>query len=161
MAYLKLGDVISGQEGEAKVTFYNDNGSVTVEDFFSARNIEATVEMQKAEGRTLGRRGTQHKPNGWTGTGSCNLYYITSMFRKMAISYVKTGKPMYFDLFVKNDDPGSTVGVQSTMLRHCLFDSVVVAKLDVEADFLDEDMDFTFDDVDLMDEFGRPQLYEV
>lgn len=158
MAYLKLSDIVSGQEAEAKITIYNENGSTTVEDFFSARSLEATVEMEKAEGRTLGKRGTQHKPNGWNGTGTCTLYYVTSIFRKMAINYIKTGKPTYFDLFVKNEDPASTVGVQSVILRNCLFDSVVLAKFDVDAEFLDEDMDFTFDDADLMDEFGKPVL---
>lgn len=158
MAFLKIGDTISGQEAEAKITIYNEDGSSIVQDFFFARNLTATINMEKAEGRTLGRRGTQYKPNGWSGAGDCNVYYISSVFRKMAMTYIKTGKPIYFDLYIKNEDPASTVGAQTTILYNCLFDSVVIAKFDVDADMLDEDMAFTFDDVDLIDEFGNPVL---
>jgi hypothetical protein len=35
---------------------------------------------------------------------------MTSLFRKMAIQYAKTGKDTYFTITVVNDDPGSTVG---------------------------------------------------
>jgi hypothetical protein len=148
---LRAGDTISGQEGRATATI---GGSV--QDMFFIKSMEATLEKIKAEVKTLGHRGTQNKSAGWTGSGSMTIYYMTSLFRKMAIQYAKTGKDTYFTITVVNDDPGSTVGKQTIVLYNVNIDSVILAKLDVETEALDEDIDFTFDDVDILDEFGNP-----
>ena len=157
MPYLKAGDVISGQEGWASILIHDADGD-RVEDLFMVKNLEATVEIQKTDVYTLGKRGAQHKPNGWSGSGSMTVYYITSLFRKMVIQYIKTGKPVYFDITTTNDDPGSSVGLQTVVLKNCTVDSSTVAKLDVESEVLDEDMDFTFDDVDILESFESPTL---
>lgn len=156
--YLKAGDTISGQEAVAKMTIKNTDGSSSVEDMFFAKNLEATCEINKTAVKTLGKRGEQHKPNGWTGSGSMTIYYVTSLFRKMAMQYIKTGIPVYFDITVTNNDPASSVGAQTTVLKNCSLDSVMLAKLDVESDVLDESVDFTFDDADILDEFSEPTL---
>ena len=156
--YLKAGDTISGQEAVATMLVHNPDGSTSVENMFWGKNLEATAEVQKTEIYTLGKRGAQHKPNGWTGSGSITIYYITSLFRKMAIQYIKTGRPVYFDITVTNEDPSSTVGPQTTVLRNCTIDSVILAKFDVESEVLDETIEFTFDDADILDEFQQPVL---
>lgn len=156
--YLKAGDTISGQEGVAKITVKGPGGTSTIEDLFFAKKVEGECEIKKTGLKVLGKRGEQSKPNGWVGTGSLTLYYITSLFREMAIRYIKTGVPTYFDLLVSNDDPGSTVGRQTTVLKNCTIDKAILAKLDVDAEVLDEEMPFTFDDADLLDKFGRPVL---
>ena len=152
MPYLKAGDVISGQEGWASMLVHDASGD-RVEDLFMVKTLSATAEMEKTDVYTLGKRGAQHKPNGWSGSGS-----ITSLFRKMIIQYIKTGKPVYFDITITNQDPGSSVGLQTVVLKNCSLDSSIVAKLDVESEVLDEDLDFTFDDVDLLDSFDAPEL---
>lgn len=158
MSYLKAGDTISGQEAVATMLVHNEDGSKAVETMFWAKNLEATASIEKTEVRTLGKRGVQNKPNGWSGSGSMTIYYITSLFRRMALQYIKTGVPVYFDITVTNNDPGSSVGQQTTVLKNCTLDSVILAKFDVEADVLDEGVDFTFDDVDILDEFQVPVL---
>ena len=158
MSYLKAGDTVSGQEAVATMLVHNEDGTKTVETMFWAKNLEATASIEKTEVRTLGKRGAQNKPNGWSGSGSMTIYYVTSLFRRMALQYIKTGKPVYFDITVTNEDPGSTVGPQTTVLKSCTLDSVILAKFDVEADVLDESVDFTFDDVDILDEFQTPTL---
>lgn len=158
MSYLKAGDTISGQEAVATMLVHNDDGTTTVEQMFWAKNLEATASIEKTQVRTLGKRGAQNKPNGWSGSGSMTIYYITSLFRRMALQYIKTGKPVYFDVTVTNNDPGSTVGTQTTVLKSCTLDEVILAKFDVESDVLDETVSFTFDDVDLLDEFQNPVL---
>ena len=157
MPYLKAGDVISGQEGWASMLVHDASGD-RVEDLFMVKTLSATAEMEKTDVYTLGKRGAQHKPNGWSGSGSMTIYYITSLFRRMALQYIKTGKPVYFDMTVTNNDPGSTVGSQTTVLKCCSLDEVILAKFDVESDVLDETVSFTFDDVDLLDEFQNPVL---
>lgn len=156
--YLKAGDIVSGQEAVGRMTIKNPDGTSTIEDMFFAKNLEGKCDIKKTEVRTLGKRGTQHKPNGWTGTGTMSIYYVTSIFRKMAIQYIKTGVPVYFDVLVTNSDPGSTVGDQTVILKDCSLDSVLLAKFDVEADSLEESVEFTFDDADLLDAFVQPTL---
>lgn len=158
MGYFKAGDTISGQEAVARMNIKQPDGTTVVEDLFYGKSLEATCEIQKTEVKTLGKRGSQHKPNGWNGTGTLNIYYATSTFRKMAIEYMKKGIPIYFDLTVINEDPASTIGPQTTLLKDCTLDSVLLAKFDVESEVLDEQMEFTFDDADLLDEFGIPVL---
>lgn len=158
MSYLKAGDTVNGQEAVAKMTIKNGDGTSTIEDMFFAKNLEATCEINKTAVKTLGKRGEQHKPNGWTGSGSMTIYYVTSLFRKMAMQYIKTGVPVYFDVMVTNNDPASSVGPQTTVLKNCTMDSVLLAKFDVESEVLDEDVDFTFDDAELLDEFLKPTL---
>ena len=158
MSYLKAGDTISGQEAAASMLVKAPDGSTSVENAFWAKNLEATVQVEKTDVYTLGKRGVQYKPNGWSGSGSMTIYYITSLFRKMALQYIKTGVPAYFDLTVTNNDPGSSVGTQTVILKNCTLDSVIVAKFDVESEVLDESVEFTFDDVDILDEFVAPTL---
>lgn len=158
MSYLKAGDTISGQEAAASMLVKAPDGSTSVENAFWAKNLEATVKVEKTDVYTLGKRGVQYKPNGWSGSGSMTIYYITSLFRKMALQYIKTGVPAYFDLTVTNNDPGSSVGTQTVILKNCTLDSVIVAKFDVESEVLDESVEFTFDDVDILDEFVAPTL---
>lgn len=158
MSYLKAGDTISGQEATAKMTIKNSDGTTTVENLFFAKNLEATCEINKTAVKTLGKRGEQHKPTGWTGSGSMTIYYATSLFRKMAIKYMKKGIPTYFDLTITNKDPGSSIGKQTTVLKNCLLDSIVLAKFDVDAEVLEEDVDFTFDGAELSKKFSKPTL---
>lgn len=153
MAYLRAGDIISGQEG--KVTF-NIDGNIETGAY--VKTLEASFEKQKSEINTLGHRGTQHKTTGWTGSGSMTIYYITSVFRNMARQYAKTGKDVYFDVTIENDDPTSTIGKQTVVLYNCNIDTTILAKLDVENTELDEDIDFTFDDFDILDKFKSPKL---
>lgn len=149
--YLRAGDTISGQEGKA-IAKIDGN----IQEMFYIKMLEATFEKLKTEVKALGKRGTQHKGNGWQGSGSMSIYYVTSMFRNMALKYAKTGKDTYFDITIINDDPTSTIGKQTVILYNCNFDSIILTKLDVESSTLEEDIDFTFDDFDILDSFGNP-----
>lgn len=149
--FLKAGDIISGQEGKVTATI---DGVVEVMAY--VKNLEATFEKQKSEIKTLGHRGTQHKTTGWTGTGSMSMYYITSKFRELARKYAKEGIDTYLDVTVVNDDPTSTVGNQTVTLYGVNLDNTILAKLDVDNTELDEDIDFTFDDFEILDSFGTP-----
>ena len=149
--YLRAGDTISGQEGTAQAII---NGQV--ENLFMVKSLEATIEKNKEELKTLGKRGTQSKAAGWSGSGSMTVYYTTTMFRRLMLDYVKNGRDVYFDIIITNDDPTSTIGRQTVALHGCNLDSVLATKLDIDSTALDEDLDFTFDDVDILEEFGRP-----
>lgn len=150
---LNAGDTISGQEGKATAKI---NGEV--KDMFYIKTLEATCEKNKQEVRTLGKRGVQHKTTGWSGTGSMTIYYVTSEFVRMAKEYIKNGVDTYFTVTIENNDPTSSIGKQTVTLFDVNVDSIPVAKLAVEDEVLECDMDFTFDDLDLIDEFGVPEV---
>jgi len=151
MAFLKAGDTISGQEGRAYATI---NGQV--EEMFYIKSLEATIEKQKTEVRTLGKRGVQHKATGWTGSGTMTMYYVTTLFRRLMLDYIKNGRDVYFDVTIVNEDPTSSIGRQTVVLKNVNLDSVMAARLDTETEVLDEEISFTFDDVDIMDSFVNP-----
>jgi hypothetical protein len=153
MGFLKAGDVISGQEGRAFATINGEN-----HEMFYLRNIRAVAEKRKSEIRTLGKRGTQRKAAGWSGTGDMTIYYVTSKFRQMMYQYIKDGVDTYFDITIVNEDPSSTIGKQTVTLMGVNLDDVVMAALDTEADELDEDVSFTWEDIDMPDLFTEPVL---
>lgn len=153
MPFLRAGDTISGQEGRAYATINNQ-----VEEMFYIKTLEGKIEKNKTDVKTLGRRGTQHKANGFNGTGSMTIYYVTSLFRQLMLDYIKTGKDTYFDITIVNEDNNSSIGKQTVVLKNVNLDSVIIAKLDTESEVLDEDADFTFDDVDVLDSFVAPTL---
>lgn len=148
MAYLKAQDTVCGKEGIAQI---NINGEI--HKLFNIKSLEVKMEKNKSEIQVIGARATQHKTTGWSGSGSMTVHYMSSLFRKLAIQYVKTGKDIYFDMIVTNDDPTSDTGKQTVALYNCNVDSTILAKLDIDDDALEEDMDFTFDDVEMLEEF--------
>lgn len=149
--YLKAEDTVSGKEARAQIIIGGK-----VQELFYAKKVEATIEKNKAEINTIGNRGTGHKTNGWNGTGSMTIYYVTSLFREKIIEYIKTGRDFYFDLVGTNDDPASCVGKQISALYGCNLDSVKLLSIDLDADTLEEDMDFTFEDADILTSFSSP-----
>lgn len=152
MAFLKASDTISGQEGRAYATI---NGQT--EEMFYVKTLEATVEKQKAEVKTLGRRGVQHKATGWSGSGSMTIFYTTSRFRELMLQYMQNGVDTYFEIEVTNEDPSSTIGKQTVILKGVNLDSVIMASLDTEAEALEEEVSFTFEDVDMPVSFNLPK----
>lgn len=151
MKTLNAPDTISGKEGRAYAKIDGNN-----EDLFFAKTIESTVEKSKSEVKAIGKRMTGHKTTGGNGTGSMTLYYMTPLFRQMIKQWKETGQDIYFDMVIENDDQESSAGKQSVLLIDCNLDSVVLGKLDGDSgDPLDEDVDFTFEDFDILTPFTQ------
>lgn len=151
MKTLNAPDTISGKEGRAYAKIDGNN-----EDLFMAKTIEATIEKAKSEVKAIGKRMTGHKTTGGNGTGSMTLYYLTPLFRQLVKRWKETGVDIYFDMVIENEDPSSAAGKQSILLIGCNLDSVVLAKLDGDSDDpLDEDIDFTFEDFDILTPFNQ------
>lgn len=147
--FLTAEEIISGQEGRAYLKVNGRN-----RELMYLKSVEAVVTKKKTAVRTLGRSGDQYKAAGWSGRGKMSIYYVTSLFRELMLQYIRTGKDVYFDLVVVNDDGNSSFGRQTVALRNCNLNSVVLAKLDVNADNLDETVEFTFDGAELLDSFA-------
>lgn len=132
---------------------------VTIEgntyNFMSAINLEANFEKNKAEIPILGRTGKGHKATSWNGTGNATFHYNTSIFRQLFYRFKQTGEDVYFDIVITNDDPAATdVGKQTVTLKGCNLDGGVLAKFDADGEYLDESLDFTFEDFEINTPFN-------
>ena len=137
---------------------------VTIEDkrynLMQAINLEANFEKNKTEVPILGKTGKGNKATSWTGTGSATFHYNTSVFRMLMYRYKETGQDVYFDIQVTNEDPTSSVGRQTVILKDCNVDGGILAKFGADAEYLDEDMDFTFEDFEIPEQFKLLQGME-
>lgn len=121
--------------------------------FMQAINIEAKMEKNKSEVPILGKTGKGNKSTGWKGTGSATFHYNTSIFRELLYKYKETGQDIYFDIQITNEDPTASVGRQTVILKDCNIDGGIIAKFDADAEYLDEEMDFTFEDFEIPEKF--------
>ena len=146
---MKAKDSISAKLAECFVTVGSNRYN-----FMQAINLEANFEKTKSEVPILGKTGRGHKSTGWNGTGSATFHYNTSIFRQMMEDFKNTGNDIYFDIQITNDDPTSAAGRQTVVLVGCNIDGGVLAKFDADNDdYLDEDMDFTFEDFEIPEKF--------
>ena len=150
MQSMNAKDAISASQAECFVTIEGNRYN-----FMQAINLEANVEKTKSEIPILGRTGKGNKTTGWKGTGSATFHYNTSIFRQLLYRYKETGEDVYFDIQVTNEDPASSVGRQTVILKDCNVDGGILAKFDADAEYLDEDMDFTFED------WGMPETFKM
>ena len=118
-----------------------------------AKNLKATVKKNKKSVPILGQTAVGHKTSGWEGNGSMTIYSVTSMFTKMMEDYKDTGEDVYFEMQIVNNDPTSASGRQTLLLRDCNIDSAVIAAFDADGDWLEQDVDFTFDDFKMPEGF--------
>ena len=146
---LKAKDTISASLAECFITIDGNRYN-----FMQAINLEAKVEKTKSEVPILGKTGKGNKSTGWKGTGSATFHYNSSIFRKILEKYKNTGEDTYFDIQVTNEDDTSEAGRQTVILKDCNIDGGILAKFDADGEYLDEDMDFTFDDFEIPEEFN-------
>lgn len=149
MSFMEAKDAVSASLAQCYVVI----GTNTY-NFMQAINLEAKMEKTKSEIPILGRSGKGNKTTGWKGTGSATFHYNTSIFRELLYLYKKTGTDIYFEILVINEDPTSAVGKQQIRLIGCNIDGGILTKFDADAEYLDEDMDFTFEDWEISQPFN-------
>ena len=148
-------DTVSASLAECYVTLEGKRYNL-----MQAINLEANFEKNKTEVPILGKTGKGNKATGWTGTGSATFHYNTSVFRMLMYRYKETGEDVYFDIQVTNEDPTSAVGRQTVILKDCNVAGGILEKFHADAEYLDEDMDFTFEDFEIPEQFKLLQGME-
>ncbi|NCU30384.1 phage portal protein [Candidatus Saccharibacteria bacterium] len=151
---LNVKDTVNGGQGLVQMEIEGN-----LETLFHVKNVEAFIEKNKESLPLAGSHWEHSKLKTIKGTGSCTLYYMTSTFVKLAQRLAKEGKDFDFDMIITNEDKGSSVGKQTTVLRNCNMDKILVAKFDTDSAALEEDFDFDFTDLDLLDEFTKPSYF--
>lgn len=152
MQSMNAKDAVSASLAECFITIEGNRYN-----FMQAINLEASIEKTKAEIPILGRTGKGNKTTGWKGSGSATFHYNSSIFRELLYRYKETGEDIYFDIQITNEDPTSSVGRQTIILKDCNVDGGILAKFDADAEYLDEDLDFTFEDWEMPETFSHLQ----
>jgi hypothetical protein len=147
---MKAKDTLSAKLAECYVTIEGRRYNL-----MQALNVEAKFEKNKTTVPILGKTGGGNKATGWIGTGSTTLHYNTSIFRELILRYKDTGEDIYFDMQITNEDATSSAGRQTVVLQDCNIDGGILAKFDADGDYLDEDVDFTFED------FKMPETFNI
>lgn len=122
-------DAVSASLAECYVTIEGNRYNL-----MQAIKLEAKVEKTKSEVPILGKTGKGNKATGWKGTGSATFHYNMPIFRRLLKRYKDTGEDIYFDIQCTNEDPTSSVGRQTVILKDCNMDGGILAKFDADAE---------------------------
>lgn len=151
--HTKLSDLITGSEGSAYITVDGENRY-----FFELSKIEANIEFTVISKKLLGHRMKQHKVVGAEGKGSLSIYNVSPAALKIYKDYIKTGRTPAISIQAINDDSSSTIGRRTVLLRNCIFAKVPVSFIDDGSEELNTvDIDFTFDDIDDLENYNLPE----
>lgn len=123
--------------------------------FMQMIDAEFKVEKTKATVPRLGAIMAGHKSCGMEGTFSATAHYNQSVFRQALIDYKNTGEDMYFETQITNDDPSSAAGRQTLIFYDCNTDGGILAKFDADGEYLDEEIEGTFEDFSMPEAFAN------
>lgn len=152
MARMPVNLPIASNMGEAFATIEGERVSL-----MNIVNLKADVSLDKTKIGILGRRQKGTRTLTADGSGTMTLYKISSRFVAMVKEFMDTGREVFFDIQVLNEDPTSPIGRQTVILKECTIDSITVAQLDVEGGIAQESIPFTFAHMELPEQFKRVQ----
>lgn len=155
MSYILAKDALNGKQGKAFITLHKDTGD-EIHELFSAKKVQTKVDYQKADFKTIGTTTIQKKTTGASKTGTMTIYLGTPLFVEMAREYESKGKVLYFDLQVTNSDPSTSVGTQEIAYYDCSLDSIPLSILDADADFLEQEVGFSYTSFEVLRNFNNP-----
>lgn len=118
-----------------------------------AKKFEAKFNKEKKKISILGKTGQGNKTTSWGGTGNMTIYRNTPIFNELMLKFKNTGEDIYFDIQITNEDPTSAAGRQTMIFKGCNIDGGVLASFDADGDFLEQDIDFTFEDFEMPEKF--------
>ena len=125
--------------------------------FYFMQMIDMVVQVEKSK-TTVPRLGAimaGHKSCGMEGTFSGTAHYNQSVMRQLLLDYKNSGVDAYFEMQITNDDPGSDAGRQTIVLYDCNTDGGILAKFDADGEYLDEEIEGTFEDFSMPESFAQ------
>lgn len=141
-------DAVSASLGECYITIDGNRYN-----FMQAINVEINMEKTKVEVPILGKLGKGNKAVGWKGTGKATFHYNTSIMRELLYKYKSEFIDTYFEMQLTNEDKTTTVGRQTIILIDCNLNGGILAKVDADGEFLDEESEFTYEDWEMPEKF--------
>ena len=124
------------------------------------RNITASIEVATEEFRCIGEMMHRHKGVGMRGSGTMTLYTGTREFSEYLQIFKNNMINFRFEIYAEMKDPESPSGgnvngrgARAVILRDVLLHGTQLFKLDTEDGILDYDVDFDFDDFEIIQDF--------
>lgn len=146
---MKAQDTLSAKMAECFITINGNRYN-----FMQIIDFEAKVEKTKSKVPILGKVMEGNKTVGLSGTFSGTAHYNQSIFRQVLLDYKNTGIDTYFEIQVTNDDPQSSAGRQTVVLMDCNTDGGILTKFDADGEYLDEEIEGTFEDFKIPEKFN-------
>lgn len=146
---LQTGDVINSKDAMVTATI---NGRVIT--LIECTDFEAKLEKNKEDVQVLGSHWKHHKVTSIEGTGTLEGYLVSSMWIKYALPYINGGAELYFNITVDIDDKSSRTGKQTVQLTDVSLDDIPIADISADDSVLDWSSDFTFEGIQLINEFN-------
>lgn len=149
---MKVSDVISAKMATCFIEIDGQRYSA-----MNAKSFTADFNLEKKDVPLLGRMEVPKKVTGMSGTGKATFYDVSSRFKQAVLDFKKTGKLPYFNAYITNEDPQSGAKKQEMVFKNCLFDKITLASFDVSGEFLEQEMDFSFEDCEMVTAFESIQ----
>ncbi len=146
---LQTGDVINSKDAMVTATI---NGRVIP--LIECTDFEAKLEKNKEDVQVLGSHWKHHKVTSIEGTGTLEGYLVSSMWIKYALPYINGGAELYFNVTVDIEDKSSRTGKQTIQLTDVSLDDIPIADISADDSVLDWSSDFTFEGIQLINEFN-------
>ena len=145
---MKARDTIAAKLAECFITIGSRRYN-----FMQMIDMEVSIEKTKSSVPRLGAIMVGHKSCGMEGKFSGTAHYNQSVMRQLLLDYKNTGVDTYFEMQITNDDPTSAAGRQTIVLYDCNTDGGILAKFDADGEYLDEEIEGTFEDFSIPESF--------
>lgn len=145
---MKSKDTISARLAQCYITIGSRRYN-----FMQMIDFEATIDKTKGTVPRLGAIMVGHKSYAMEGTFSGTMHYNQSVMRELMVDFKNTGVDTYFEIQITNDDPASDAGRQTVIFYDCLLDGGTLAKFDADGEYIDEEVEGTFDDFSIPEDF--------
>ena len=143
-------DTISSKEGTVYASVDGKNIP-----FAEIIEMEAKIELKTVDITPIGQRMKSKKVVGAEGTGSIKYYFQNPAIRNIIVNYVKEGKISEISIKYANEDPTSKAGRNSGVLKNVIFEKALLFKTSGEDNVLEEETDFSFNDIEILDTFKQ------
>nr|DAF27056.1 MAG TPA: tail tube protein [Caudoviricetes sp.] len=143
-------DTISSKEGTVYASVDGKNIP-----FAEIIEMEAKIELKTVDITPIGQRMKSKKVVGAEGTGSIKYYFQNPAIRNIIVNYVKEGKISEISIKYANEDPTSDAGRNSGVLKNVIFEKALLFKTSGEDNVLEEETDFSFNDIEILDTFKQ------
>ena len=144
-------DAVSAKLGKCYVII---NGTRYL--WLNVKSLEAKAIIESTDVPRLGSFVTASRPTGMSYEGTMTIYKVDSVVDDMVQQMAASGNVPYFDIQTVNEDPTSGNGRDVKLIKDCCLDGdIVIAAMDGEGDFLEQEVNFKAGGVEALEKFSN------
>lgn len=147
-AFMKGRQAISTK---AATVFANVNGQLIK--MFDVNKFSAKLEKNKEDIQTLGTLWKRKKVTSIEGTGTLGWYLTSSELTDEAMELLRGGSDLFFEITLTIEDPTAGSGKQTLHFTDVNLDDIPFADFEADDDVMQNETDFTFEGVELVEPF--------